>query len=36
VGVTNSYPAQALLGAELVVDGLGALTLDALDGLCRS
>jgi HAD superfamily hydrolase (TIGR01509 family) len=34
VGVTNSYPAHALEGAELIVDGLGALTLDALDQLC--
>jgi hypothetical protein len=34
--VTNSYPAHALEGAELVVDGLGALTLDALNRLCQS
>jgi len=34
VGVTNSYPADQLPGAELIVDGLGALTLDALDRLC--
>lgn len=36
VGVTNSYPAEELSGAELVVDGLGALTLPALDRLCAS
>jgi len=34
VGVTNSYPADELTGAELVVNGLQALTLDALDRLC--
>jgi beta-phosphoglucomutase len=34
VGVTNSYPAHELTGAELVVDGLNALTLPALDWLC--
>jgi HAD superfamily hydrolase (TIGR01509 family) len=34
VGVTNSYPADALTGAELVVDGLGALTMPALHRLC--
>ena len=34
VGVTNSYPADELTGAELVVGGLQALTLDALDRLC--
>jgi beta-phosphoglucomutase len=34
VGVTNSYPAAELNGAELVVDGLNALTLSALDHLC--
>lgn len=33
VAVTNSYPAGELPGAELVVDGLDALTLDALDRL---
>lgn len=34
VGVTNSYPADELRGsAELVVDGLKALTLDMLDDL---
>jgi beta-phosphoglucomutase len=36
VGVTNSYPAHALAGAELIADGLGALSLDALDRLCQS
>jgi HAD superfamily hydrolase (TIGR01509 family) len=36
VGVTNSYPAAELEGAELVVDGLGALTLAALDELCAN
>ena len=34
VGVTNSYPADQLQGAELVVSGLDALTLDALNRLC--
>ena len=34
VGVTNSYPADELPGAELVVGGLQGLTLDALDRLC--
>jgi HAD superfamily hydrolase (TIGR01509 family) len=34
VGVTNSYPADELTGAELVVSGLQALTIDALDRLC--
>ena len=34
VGVTNSYPADELTGAELVVSGLQTLTLDALDRLC--
>ena len=33
VGVTNSYPARELAGAELVVEGLHALTLGALDRL---
>ena len=33
VGVTNSYPAHALAGAELVVDGLKALTLPMLERL---
>ena len=36
VGVTTSYPAHELTGAELVVDGLEALTLPALDRLCES
>jgi HAD superfamily hydrolase (TIGR01509 family) len=36
VGVTNSYPAQELPEAELVVSGLDALTLQQLDGLCAS
>ena len=36
VGVTNSYPAHQLPGAELVVDGLGALTLAALHRLCAT
>ena len=35
VGVTNSYPAHELPGAELVVDGLQALSLLQLDQLCR-
>ena len=35
VGVTSSYPAHALQGAELVVDSLKELTLPALDRLCR-
>jgi HAD superfamily hydrolase (TIGR01509 family) len=34
VGVTNSYPADELTGAELVVNGLQALTIDALHRLC--
>ena len=36
VGVTNSYSAGELSSAELVVDGLSALTLPALDKLCAS
>jgi HAD superfamily hydrolase (TIGR01509 family) len=36
VGVTNSYPAEALEGAELIVAGLGSLTLDALNRLVES
>jgi HAD superfamily hydrolase (TIGR01509 family) len=36
VGVTNSYPAHELTGAELVVDGLKALTLSELDRLCAT
>jgi HAD superfamily hydrolase (TIGR01509 family) len=35
VGVTSSYGADELEAAELVVSGLDALTLDALDSLCR-
>jgi beta-phosphoglucomutase-like phosphatase (HAD superfamily) len=34
VGVTTSYPAHELVGAELIVSGLGGLTLAALDRLC--
>jgi beta-phosphoglucomutase len=34
VGVTNSYPAHELPGAELIAPGLADLTLDALDRLC--
>ena len=34
VGVTTSYPAEELSRAELVVNGLGSLTLSALDELC--
>ena len=36
VGVTSSYAADELSDAELVVAGLGALTLPALDQLCAS
>ena len=36
VGVTSSYPADELSSAELVVEGLAALTLSALDALCAS
>jgi beta-phosphoglucomutase len=36
VGVTNSYPANELEGAELVVGGLSELTLPVLDRLCAS
>ncbi len=35
VGVTTSYPAAELAGAELVVDGLKALTLPMLEELVR-
>jgi len=35
VGVTNSYPAHELPGAELVVDGLQGLSLAMLDRLCQ-
>lgn len=34
VGVTTSYSADELIGAELVVNAVNALTLDALDDLC--
>jgi len=34
VGVTTSYPAHELAGAELIVTGLETLTLAALDRLC--
>jgi beta-phosphoglucomutase len=34
VGVTTSYPAHELTGAELVVEGLKTLTLQELDALC--
>ena len=33
VGVTNSYPESELPGAELIVDGLNALTIPMLEGL---
>ncbi|OFW12665.1 MAG: hypothetical protein A3F70_16200 [Acidobacteria bacterium RIFCSPLOWO2_12_FULL_67_14] len=36
VGVTTSYPEHELAGAEMVVGGLGELTLAALDRLCSS
>ena len=36
VGVTSSYAADQLTGAELVVDGLQALTIPALERLCRN
>jgi len=36
VGITSSYSAGELSSAELVVDGLGTLTLPALDKLCAS
>jgi beta-phosphoglucomutase len=36
VGVTNSYPAHELPGAELIVDGLKELTLPMLDRLVQS
>jgi len=36
VGVTNSYLAHELTGAELVVESLTSLTLPALDRLCAS
>jgi len=34
VAVTNSYPADELAGAELIVDSLSTLTMAMLDGLC--
>lgn len=34
VGVTSSYPAAELVGAELIIDGLSALTIAMLDELC--
>jgi len=34
VGVTTSYGADRLSGAELIVEGLGALTISALERLC--
>jgi beta-phosphoglucomutase len=34
IGVTNSYPAGELPGAELIAAGLADLTLDALERLC--
>ena len=34
VGVTSSYPAAELVGAELIVEGLSALTIAMLDELC--
>lgn len=36
VGVTTSYPAHELTGADLIVEGLKSLTLQRLDGLCAS
>jgi beta-phosphoglucomutase len=36
VGVTNSYGADALPGAELVAAGLHALSVDILDEVCRA
>ena len=36
VGVTTSYPAHELPGAELVVEGLKDLTVEVLDRLCAS
>ena len=36
VGVTSSYPAEELPGAELIVGGLADLTLDMLHQLCSS
>jgi beta-phosphoglucomutase len=36
VGVASSYPAHELPGAEIVVSGLGDLTLEMLDALCAT
>ena len=36
VGVTNSYPASELPGAELIVDGLNALTVPMLEDLVET
>jgi len=36
VGVTTSYPAHELVGAELIVSGLDGLTVAALDRLCAA
>jgi hypothetical protein len=36
VGVTTSYAADQLMGAELIVGGLEALTIPALERLCRN
>jgi beta-phosphoglucomutase len=36
VGVTTSYAADRLPGAELIVDGLNTLTIPALEHLCRN
>jgi HAD superfamily hydrolase (TIGR01509 family) len=36
VGVTTSYPAHELVGAELIVSGLDGLTLAVLDRLCSA
>ena len=36
VGVTNSYPASDLPGAELIVEGLNTLTVQMLDDLVKS
>lgn len=36
VGVTNSYTADELPGAELIAEGLRALTIDMLDRLCET
>jgi beta-phosphoglucomutase len=36
VGVTNSYPPAELPGAELIADGLAALTIEALERLCHA